>query len=370
MPFPRIGLVPHTNKQSLVCPHCGSTNLTRRGTRKKKFEIVQLWRCSACKSVFTPNPDAMRNRTYPLEFITAALTDYNRGYTLEQTCARLAKKTRRRVSPTTISNWLADYQHLTTYHRLRTKGHTLATPERIITTIKLYHRQVYEFAFHRTKLALLKSGALDDKRAKDPKQSSARFSPLADFLEQIPKSCPHELFTADNGARSSQLDDGFIRRTGLVVVEKQNAATETAALIIPGVGKSTDRHPKLQRFMLTNDSTTIAIEIPIWLDEADIGALEREHRITLVSRNVSGAPRHVTGHIDFLQVRNGAVHILDYKPGARTDKPLAQLTLYALALTRRVPGLKLFDIKCAWFDEHVYNEFFPRLALRRSTSAR
>ena len=73
----------------------------------------------------------------------------------------------------------------------------------------------------------------------------------------------------------------------------------------------------------------------------------------------------LTGHIDFLQVRNRAVHILDYKPDARTNKPIAQLTIYALALTRLVPGLGLFDIKCAWFNENCYNEFFPRLLLPR-----
>ena len=77
-------------------------------------------------------------------------------------------------------------------------------------------------------------------------------------------------------------------------------------------------------------------------------------------------PRHLTGHIDFLQIRNGALHILDYKPAARTDKPIAQLAIYALALTRRAPGLKLFDIKCAWFNEDRYCEFFPRTALTRS----
>ena len=37
----------------------------------------------------------------------------------------------------------------------------------------------------------------------------------------------------------------------------------------------------------------------------------------------------------------------------------------ALALTRLVPGLGLFDIKCAWFNENCYNEFFPRLLLPR-----
>ncbi len=64
--------------------------------------------------------------------------------------------------------------------------------------------------------------------------------------------------------------------------------------------------------------------------------------------------------MDFLQVRNGAVHILDYKPDARANKPIAQIAIYALALTRLVPGLKLFDIKCARFNEEEYYESFPR----------
>ena len=69
-------------------------------------------------------------------------------------------------------------------------------------------------------------------------------------------------------------------------------------------------------------------------------------------------------------MRNGAVHILDYKPDARTNKPIAQLTIYALALTRRMPGLKLFDIKCAWFNEDEYCEFFPRKLLSRDRNKR
>jgi hypothetical protein len=64
------------------------------------------------------------------------------------------------------------------------------------------------------------------------------------------------------------------------------------------------------------------------------------------------------------------VHILDYKPHARADKPIAQLMIYALALTK-LAGLRLFDIKCAWFDEEEYCEFFPRTLLaRRSRKAK
>src|SRR5258705_5572529 len=145
----------------------------------------------------------------------------------------------------------------------------------------------------------------------------------------------------------------------IIVNRKENAATQTANLIIPAVGNNKLRHETLQRFMLANDSVTVAIEIPIWLTETDIAALEMQHGIELAPR-VGAAERSITGHIDFLQVRNGAVHILDYKPDARTNKPISQLAIYALALTRLLPGLKLFDIKCAWFNEEEYLEFFPR----------
>jgi hypothetical protein len=51
---------------------------------------------------------------------------------------------------------------------------------------------------------------------------------------------------------------------------------------------------------------------------------------------------------------------------ARTNKPVAQLAIYALALTRLVSGLELFDIKCAWFNEEEYCEFFPRSLFARA----
>lgn len=81
-------------------------------------------------------------------------------------------------------------------------------------------------------------------------------------------------------------------------------------------------------------SVTVAIEVPIWLTEVDIASLEKEHGIELAPCR-EGVERAITGHVDFLQVRNGAGHILDYKPDARTNKPIAQLAIYALALTRQ-----------------------------------
>jgi hypothetical protein len=40
--IPRIARVPLTAKQPDACPHCGSHALTRRGTRRKKLEIITL----------------------------------------------------------------------------------------------------------------------------------------------------------------------------------------------------------------------------------------------------------------------------------------------------------------------------------------
>lgn len=43
----------------------------------------------------------------------------------------------------------------------------------------------------------------------------------------------------------------------------------------------------------------------------------------------------ITGHIDVLQVRNGLIHIRDYKPEASKVNPVEQLMVYALALASR-----------------------------------
>jgi transposase-like protein len=357
-PIPRVAHAPLTAKQPEACPHCGGRNLARRGTRRKKLEIVQLWRCASCKRTFTPGPAALRNKTYPLRIILSALTDYDLGFSLEETAGRLKKTTNRSVSPSTIAAWLQEYKRHCSYRRLRAKALPRFSATQTIRAIKLYHRQVYSFAYHRPKVDFLRTGILDDKRAGDK-----RFAGVADFLESIPSACPHELFTRVDGpnARASQAALEFADVLRVIVNRKENAATQTAALIIRAVGNNKLRHETLQRFMLANDSVTLAVEIPIWLTEADIDALEQERAIELAPK--TAAARVITGHIDFLQVRNGAVHILDYKPDAHTNTPIAQLTIYALALTRRVPGLKLFDIKCAWFNEHEYCEFFPRVLL-------
>jgi transposase-like protein len=347
--IPRSARVPHTEKRPERCPHCGSTAISRKGTRRKKIEIVQLWRCASCHRVFTPTPSALRSKTYPLRIVLDAITLYNLGYSLEATADKMKSRHGYRVGRSTIAAWLAEHRSLTTYARLRVGGRRLFPPTQAVRATKLYHRQVYKFEYHRPKLAMLRES-----------REHRRFASVADFLERVPVDCPHELFR--DSERASQTPLAKIKTSRLIVVEKENFATRMAALVIPTVGDNRLRHEALQHFMLANDSTTLAVEVPIWLAPETIAELEREHGTALLPEGSTGS---ITGHIDFLQVRNRAVHILDYKPDARTNRPIAQLTIYALALTRLVPGLKLFDIKCAWFNEEEYCEFFPRTLLAR-----
>jgi hypothetical protein len=99
---------------------------------------------------------------------------------------------------------------------LRDEGKRLFSPRQTIQTTKLYHRQVYEYAYHRPKLVFLRES-----------REHARFAKLADFLEAVPKSCPHDLF--GESARASQAVPDFLDRSRLSAVEKENFATRISS---------------------------------------------------------------------------------------------------------------------------------------------
>ena len=152
----RPAAAPHTNKPPSACPYCGSRVITRKGVRKKKLEVVQLWRCASCKRLFTPGPAALRNKTYPIRLMLQALTLYDLGYSLNDTAKRLKSKSGRAISPSTIATWIGSHKEHTTFRRLRAEASTIYPPTQTIHSIKLYHRQVYAFAYHRSKLTLLR----------------------------------------------------------------------------------------------------------------------------------------------------------------------------------------------------------------------
>ena len=197
-------------------------------------------------------------RPIPCAQFSEAVTDYHLGYPLTEVSARLKVQRSLRVSPSTIATWLADHREHTSYHRLRARGKNLFSPTTTIRAIKLYHRQVYEFAYYRPKLTLLRQGALDEKRRRD-----AHFASLAETSSKRPAKLPACALSRQRKP-SSQVKNELFDPRRIIVNTKGNAATRAAALILPTVGDNYLRHPRLQRFMLANDSVTVAVEIPIY----------------------------------------------------------------------------------------------------------
>jgi ATP-dependent exoDNAse (exonuclease V) beta subunit len=322
-----------------ICPQCQSKYTVRKGKRRNRLRTLQVFQCGECLSRFTGA--AGKSKTYPLKAILDAVSTFNLGHALTDAQRILRQRTHLQLPERTIRRWLEEYKPLTSYARLRNAGQKLFHPDAIIRSFTLFHQQVYRFQVHQAKLALLLEPT-----------THQHFAPLKDYLTTVGQDFPHKLFQSTEH-RSSK----FPTDLAPPITRKENHATRTAALVLPTSPSNKKRHETLQRFMLINDSVTTAVEIPVFLTGDDIAYYRRCGFTPDFDSQI------ITGHIDFLQVRNGHLHILDYKPEARKERHAhVQLTIYALALSRRT-NLPLKNFKCAWFDEHDYFEFFPLQAV-------
>lgn len=402
---------------SIMCPYCAGKNVAKRGWREKKLEKVQLMFCNDCQKTFTPQ--MTKGKHYPLATIFDAVSLYNLGYSLEESCRRvnlatknpavaglvnqqnllvgwtdnLAKRIARGIDfvksenlgvdprgveprrlglsvqpskpagptpelvshtdlqPSTLSNWLTEFKDMMPYVRLRGFAIQKYQPKDMVITATLAHRQLYRFRFHRAKCQIIMQENFHH----------AAFAPLKEFLEMVPGECPHQYY--QEGLRASETPLTF-SKTAMIVRSKQNFATKTANFVLQSVKERTQRHDAIQKFMLYNDSVTVATEVPVYLTRDDM-----EHMKTQLGFELFGEmPKLITGHIDIVQIRNGQIHLLDYKPNAEKERPIEQLTLYAMALSR-LTGLRLFEFKCAWFDEKDYFEFYPLHVLHKPKRA-
>lgn len=418
---------------SMVCPYCLSRDFVRRGWRQKEHERVQLYLCKSCRKTFTPN--ITKGKHYPLDIVLDAVSIYNLGYNLEQTCrivnernslpAQAGKsqipnsKTSSPVilgsgatpgsdsghgqndegaasaavnlQPSTLATWIKEFEPLCRYCQMRPYVTKKYSPKDTVIHANLAHRQLYRYLFHRGKCQLLIEAEFAHRR----------YKPLQEFLEMVPVECPHQYF--QEGLRASEAPLTF-SKTAMIVRAKQNFATRLCEFVLQSVKERKDRHEALQKFMLANDSVTVATEVPVYITRDDIEHMKTQLGFEIYEKkwevrnekldnemgdgkaenNQSNPTSHVkvqlptshvplpkliTGHIDILQIRNGMIHILDYKPNAEKERPIEQLTLYAMALSR-LTGLRLFEFKCAWFDEKDYFEFFPLHVLHKTKKAR
>ena len=335
-----------------VCPYCQSKDFVKRGMRQKKKERVQLFLCRNCRRTFTQFP--VKGKSYSLPVIIDALSYYNIGFSFDQVSHVLKEKRGVEIQPSSVFDWHEQYKGMCAYARMRPFAVKEFLPYNVIETATLAHRQLYRFRFHRAKTKLIINETYRHFHLK----------PMAEFLELVPAECPHQYF--QDGLRASEAPLFFSKKE-MIVRSKENYATKMAAFAVPAASDNKQRHETLQKFMLCNDSVTVATEVPVYLGREDLAHLRTKlgFEIYVKEKNKEARlaaevdlPKLITGHIDFVQIRNGSIHILDYKPNAAKERPIEQLTLYALALSR-LTGLRLFEFKCAWFDEKNYFEFFP-----------
>lgn len=276
-------------KQVEQCPYCLGKDIAKWGRRKKKYELSQIYYCYHCKKTFT-TPKA-KGRSFPLKVILEGLCLYNVGYSAEESCKFLKETFGLEISPRTLRDWVDDYAELCRYSRLRPYGMKLYKPHQAIQTVHLFHRQVYDFSVHKAKLALI----LQERQ-------HARFGNLRELLEAVQAECPHQFF--QEGIRASEVKVDF-DIDDVILRQRTNFANRIADLVLQAVDDNKLRHLTLQEFMLCNDSVTVATEVPVYMDRYDIEHMQEALNFKIPLK----LDRVLTGHIDILQLRNGAVHI-------------------------------------------------------------
>lgn len=342
-----------------VCPYCLSTNFVKRGTRQNVGQVVQLYLCKnvglpdgkGCGRTFSAQD--IKGKHFPLHIIIEAMSYYNIGLNLIDTCNVIKQKFGVAPEPATLSDWINEYKMLCRYERLRPYAIKMFGPKETIEVVTMAHRQLYRFRYHRPKTILM----LEEYK-------NRALAPLKSYLDNVSSETPHQYF--QDGERMSEIRSKF-DKADMIVRSKFNYANRLAAFALQSIPDNKQRHEEIQRFMIANDSCTVATEVPVYIRKEDIEHMENELKFKISDegmielkgdKNLRKMPKLLTGHIDLVQIRNGQIHLLDYKPNASKEKPIEQLTWYALAMSR-LTGLRLYNFVCAWFDDKDYYQFYP-----------
>ena len=189
----------------------------------------------------------------------------------------------------------------------------------------------YDYKIHNQKLNLL---------------CNSKYNTLSSYLTKMLTNCPNEYFFS--GPRSSALKFNLpsINLTHIPNYEVSELAKFGLDL---NKERFFENHPRVQNFMLENDTKTVAIEVPLWLEN---------HELSLY-KEIFNSKEPLTGHIDILRVEGDKIWIWDYKPNAFKEKYAStQVYFYALMLSKRT-GISLDNFRCGYFDDKDTYIFKP-----------
>jgi len=297
--------------ENVKCSHCGSKNIVHKGKRKTLRFSNQIYLCKNCGRHFS-----LKQGKFDPLLILHAVSAYNSNKSLSETVDLISKRFRVSISRMTILRWVK--LHGGPYLRLRNRlSEKYPEVDTMISKQFVHSGLVYSYTLHLHKL-----------------KEFCKYEGLAKYLMDI-DSWIDKYFSS--GMRCSQM-----KPVSSVDVEgKKNFLCDAADLAISACSELKERHSLVQKHLLSNDSCTIATEIPVYMWDKDRGA--------------------ICGHIDVLQIRFGKIWVVDFKPGAKfvdKNKVSAQLYWYSRALSFR-SKIPLSEFRCCWFDSEVCFEFNP-----------
>ncbi|MBU4189610.1 MAG: hypothetical protein KJ886_01245 [Candidatus Thermoplasmatota archaeon] len=314
--------------ENIRCPVCNNKKgVIRKGRRKIRFGYRQLYFCKDCGKGFVEKDRSMSNKTYNPKVILNAISYYNLGSTLNESAKLTNRRFKINVSKSSVHQWLKDCENICTYHKLRPGMLKSYGKNKNILFSKTFEHKglAYNFRYHKPKLEKLCQGN--------------SFHSLKEYIGGFEKNgCPAKFF--EEGGRCSQLS---INVRNFRRERDYNNACKLVTLALKLCNSNRERHSVVEKFMLINDSSTVACEVPVWFWEKNLGL-------------------GVCGHIDLIQIRNNKIYVMDFKPDARKEngnRVASQLFLYASGLSFRT-GTGLDRFRCAWFDDKDYFEFKPK----------
>lgn len=183
-----------------------------------------------------------------------------------------------------------------------------------------------------------------------------KFPALLSFLQGVFRNCPNDYF--QSGPRGSRLK--FSIDANPVCITGHEVSTLARKGLEINENRYKSNHMKVQTFMLENDMSTIAMEVPLWFQPEEMQQYS----------TIFETAQPLTGHIDLLRVEDGKIWIWDYKPVALKEKfATTQTYFYALMLSLRT-GIPLEHFRCGYFDSYYAFVFKPEMSqlLRHATA--
>ena len=181
------------------------------------------------------------------------------------------------------------------------------------------------------------------------------FKRLGTYLKKIYQgSIPNNIFNTKTITRVSQfkvkgLKNGFLRSFSKKLINEGKIQKSDSNSKLPKFAKKvyeiyynnqinkSPGHETILKNILIKDKDSIAIEVPIWS----------------VNKN-----KHITGHIDLIQIENSTIKIIDYKPEGNFLFSLPQVATYGILLKKLI---HIENLNCISFNKNSAWEYNPEI---------